>query len=161
VSARSTLEFSPGAAGPLLREDLSWQDGALCQYTDPESFFVEKGGNSAPAKRVCRGCDVRVTCLQWALDNREPFGILGGLSEMQRRDVLQRGLSAADAIAEDDAKRLQRAQKSAEAIDRWRARERARLAETYAIPPNASAPAPQSRDEGGKFAAQESAANAA
>jgi WhiB family redox-sensing transcriptional regulator len=132
VKARSTLELSPGAAGPLLREDLSWQDEALCQYTDPESFFVEKGGNPAPAKRVCRSCDVRVTCLQWALDNREPFGILGGLSEQQRRGVLQRGLTAEDAIAEDDDRRMRKAgQISATQVAR-NARERQQRAEAAA-----------------------------
>lgn len=85
---RSALEFSPGAAGPLLRAgDLSWQDLGECQYTDPGLFFPEQGGSVRAAKRICRGCAVRVQCLEYALENREAFGVWGGLAERERRRV--------------------------------------------------------------------------
>ena len=92
-----------GAAGPVLAavpdpEDLgftdhdphspdalSWQDSALCAQTDPEAFFPEKGGSTREAKRVCRSCEVRAECLEYALENDERFGIWGGLSERERR----------------------------------------------------------------------------
>ena len=90
--ARSALIFSPGAAGPLfaddlLSDDLWWHELAACQYTDPEAFFPEKGGSTREAKRVCRGCEVRALCLEYALENNERFGIWGGLSERERRCV--------------------------------------------------------------------------
>lgn len=66
-------------------EELGWQDRALCAETDPEGFFPEKGGSAAQAKRVCRGCEVRAECLEYALANGERFGIWGGLSERERR----------------------------------------------------------------------------
>lgn len=50
----------------------------LCRETDPELFYPEKGGSTREAKRICRVCDVRPECLQWALDNDEPHGIWGG-----------------------------------------------------------------------------------
>ena len=64
-----------------------WQDRALCAQTDPEAFFPEKGGSTREAKRVCRSCDVRTECLEFALENDERFGIWGGLSERERRRV--------------------------------------------------------------------------
>lgn len=63
----------------------SWQDKALCAQTDPEIFFPDKGAPSQPAKTVCRSCEVRPECLEYALDNGEQFGVWGGLSERERR----------------------------------------------------------------------------
>jgi WhiB family redox-sensing transcriptional regulator len=65
----------------------SWADLALCAQTDPEAFFPEKGGSTREAKRVCRSCEVRAECLEYALENDERFGIWGGLSERERRRV--------------------------------------------------------------------------
>lgn len=71
-------------------EDLLWMDNALCRQTDPEAFFPEKGGTTALAKAVCRHCEVRADCLQYALDNDERFGVWGGLSERERRRLKKR-----------------------------------------------------------------------
>ena len=68
-------------------EELAWQDQAECQYADPESFYPDKGGSSADAKAVCMACSVRVACLEYALARDERFGIWGGLSERQRRNI--------------------------------------------------------------------------
>ena len=68
-------------------DDLGWQDRALCAQTDPEAFFPEKGGSTREAKRVCRSCEVRAECLEYALENDERFGIWGGLSERERRRI--------------------------------------------------------------------------
>jgi len=62
-----------------------WTEFAECQYTDPETFFPEKGGSTRPAKRICAGCEVRADCLEYALENDERFGVWGGLSERERR----------------------------------------------------------------------------
>jgi WhiB family redox-sensing transcriptional regulator len=70
---------------------LAWQDRALCAQTDPEAFFPEKGGSTREAKKVCRACDVRAECLEYALAHDERFGIWGGLSERERRR-LKRGI---------------------------------------------------------------------
>lgn len=59
----------------------------LCAQTDPEAFFPEKGESTAAAKRTCLACDVRVECLQWALDTGERFGVWGGKSERERRAI--------------------------------------------------------------------------
>lgn len=60
---------------------------ALCQNTDPELFYPEMGESSVDAKRVCRRCDERTDCLQWALDHQERWGIWGGLGPGQRQQL--------------------------------------------------------------------------
>jgi WhiB family redox-sensing transcriptional regulator len=67
-----------------------WKLRGLCSQTDPAIFFPDHGGDPAligAAKRVCMACEVRVECLQDALDNDERFGIWGGLTERQRRRI--------------------------------------------------------------------------
>lgn len=63
----------------------SVQERGSCAETDPEAFFPEKGGSTKEAKRICDSCEVRIECLEYALDNNERFGIWGGLSEKERR----------------------------------------------------------------------------
>jgi WhiB family transcriptional regulator, redox-sensing transcriptional regulator len=75
-------------------EELGWQDRALCAQTDPEAFFPEKGGSTREAKKVCRSCEVRAECLEYALEHDERFGIWGGLSERERRRLKRQAMSA-------------------------------------------------------------------
>ena len=89
--------------------DTNWQASAACRAVDPELFFPETtdaqlngardeerdeaaaseslvGRQVAAAKAVCRGCPVRERCLVEALE-RLPYGIAGGLTEQERREV--------------------------------------------------------------------------
>jgi WhiB family redox-sensing transcriptional regulator len=66
-------------------DERSWQDQANCLGVDPDLFFPERGASTREAKEVCRGCVVRLDCLEYALANGEKFGIWGGLSERERR----------------------------------------------------------------------------
>lgn len=68
----------------------SWQTSALCAQTDPEAFFPEKGGSTREAKCVCKVCEVRQECLEYALTQDERYGIWGGLSERERRKLKRR-----------------------------------------------------------------------
>jgi len=67
--------------------DRRWQERANCLGVDPDLFFPERGASTREAKSVCRGCDVRLECLEYALGHGEKFGIWGGLSERERRRV--------------------------------------------------------------------------
>ena len=80
------------APGPGRR----WQDAALCAQVDPDLFFPEKGGSTLEAKRICRACDVRAECLDYAVEHEDitAHGIWGGLSERERR-VIKRTLRRA------------------------------------------------------------------
>jgi WhiB family redox-sensing transcriptional regulator len=75
------------AATPLFRVGvaLSWHDKAACAEIDPEIFFPDQSGSTGAAKRICRGCDVRAECLEYALANGELWGVWGGLSARERR----------------------------------------------------------------------------
>ena len=64
-----------------------WQDYANCLGVDPDLFFPERGASTREAKEVCRGCVVRLECLEFALVNGEKFGIWGGMSERERRRI--------------------------------------------------------------------------
>ncbi|GMU79261.1 MAG: hypothetical protein AMXMBFR46_20540 [Acidimicrobiia bacterium] len=64
-----------------------WQERANCLGVDPDLFFPERGASTREAKSVCRGCEVRGDCLEFALAQGEKFGIWGGLSERERRRV--------------------------------------------------------------------------
>jgi len=68
-------------------DDHAWQDHANCLGVDPDLFFPERGASTREAKEVCRGCEVRHDCLEFALQNGEKFGIWGGLSERERRRI--------------------------------------------------------------------------
>lgn len=67
--------------------ELGWQDRALCAEVDGDAWFPEKGGSTRQAKKVCRSCEVRAECLEYALAHDERFGIWGGLSERERRKL--------------------------------------------------------------------------
>ena len=64
--------------------DAGWRDRAVCAQTDPDAFFPESGGSTREAKKVCRGCEVRAECLEFALETHERWGVWGGLSERER-----------------------------------------------------------------------------
>jgi WhiB family transcriptional regulator, redox-sensing transcriptional regulator len=91
VITTGTSQLPPTPAADVTGE-LEWQERALCAQTDPEAFFPEKGGSTREAKRVCMACEVRVQCLDYALENDERFGIWGGLSERERRRVKKRAV---------------------------------------------------------------------
>jgi WhiB family redox-sensing transcriptional regulator len=79
-------------------DEEEWQDRALCQETDPEAFFPEKGGSTREAKRICGVCEVKRECLDYALQHQERFGIWGGLSERERRRMQRRAIPDAPVI---------------------------------------------------------------
>lgn len=87
-TARSLMEgiFNLGY-GTSAPEDLSWMEDALCAQTDPDIFYPEKGGSTAPATSICRGCGVRAQCLEYAIRNDIRHGIWGGTSDNDRKRI--------------------------------------------------------------------------
>ena len=64
-----------------------WMRDAACINVNPDLFFPERGESVSEAKAVCRGCDVRSDCLEYALRTNEQHGLWGGLSARERRKV--------------------------------------------------------------------------
>ena len=61
-----------------------WVDRARCREVDPELFYPEAEGASTrnwmyrQAVTICRSCEVRQQCYEYARDNNEMFGVWGG-----------------------------------------------------------------------------------
>src|ERR687892_1822506 len=84
---RRTLGHNKTKGGFVLTE---WRETARCKEMDPDLFFPV--GTTGPAllqieaaKAVCRQCDVREECLQYAIDSNQEYGIWGGMTEEERR----------------------------------------------------------------------------
>lgn len=73
------------------RVDVQWQQQAACVGTDPEVFFPgEKVRITVGVRRICEGCDVRAACLEYALAQGEWFGVWGGCSADERRNLARK-----------------------------------------------------------------------
>ena len=76
----------------------TWHLLAACRVDTAVHFFPpnhferkpEKDRRESAARAVCHGCPVRLECLEHALRAPEPYGIWGGLNELQRRRVQRR-----------------------------------------------------------------------
>jgi WhiB family redox-sensing transcriptional regulator len=80
----------------LLTGELAWQDDANCKGANADLFFPERGASTRTAKGICRECQVRVECLEFAITTGEKFGIWGGMSERERRRVRKERQIAAE-----------------------------------------------------------------
>lgn len=75
--------------------DESWLERAACRGTNPDRFFVRGAAQARPAQQLCRSCEVKDACLEYALANDIDFGVWGGLTERQRRTLQRRQYAAA------------------------------------------------------------------
>ena len=85
--------FYKDPAYEKFQEAIDGEPDLPCQSW-PELFFPEPGPgrNGDPgteAKRLCRGCPIRLQCLDYALTANEEYGIWGGLGPKER-DRLKR-----------------------------------------------------------------------
>ena len=65
-----------------------WPSQGACRGEDPDALFVQ-GAAQQQAKQVCLSCPVRSECLAHALDTRTEFGVWGGTTERERRQLLR------------------------------------------------------------------------
>jgi WhiB family redox-sensing transcriptional regulator len=66
-----------------------------CAGTDPEIFFPTPAGNqhtttTYQAIRICRRCPHVDACLEWAVGTGQDYGIWGGTTAAQRRQLSTR-----------------------------------------------------------------------
>ena len=66
-----------------------WQERSACYGLDPEVFFPTTEEEAGLALSYCNACTVRETCLAWALQNGERYGVWGGTTEQQRRRLMR------------------------------------------------------------------------
>lgn len=72
--------------------DDGWMVKGACYHTnDPDKFFPETTQglkvDANPAKRVCKTCPVKVSCLFYAIGHDEKYGVWGGLTMAERRRI--------------------------------------------------------------------------
>ncbi len=90
---------------------MSWQDEAECLGMDPKLFnpdiiddegeewfddgtIWEAFGDTShfydKAREICAACPVRAQCEEYALANKERYGMWGGLTPIERRRIERR-----------------------------------------------------------------------
>ena len=72
-----------------VREDKAWLERGACRGLDPQVFYPDDEDDASAAKRICAECQVRVTCLEYALSFREKDGVWGGATERERRRIIR------------------------------------------------------------------------
>jgi WhiB family redox-sensing transcriptional regulator len=68
---------------------MTWHKHAACIGTDPNIFFPVRGDTPTVkvAKAICKGCPVRIKCLTDAMQTGEKYGIRGGFTAQERREM--------------------------------------------------------------------------
>jgi WhiB family redox-sensing transcriptional regulator len=92
-------------------EERRWRDDAACRSVDPSLFFPAGVTGLAAiqiteAKAVCATCPVRVPCLDFALATNQEYGIWGGTSEEERREMRRAARAARRSAAESPRPRV-------------------------------------------------------
>lgn len=72
-----------------------WQLEALCRGNHAHLFFPpstfekkdDRQRREIRAKAICNVCPVEKICSSYALEIKEPFGIWGGMTEHDRKEV--------------------------------------------------------------------------
>jgi WhiB family redox-sensing transcriptional regulator len=75
---------------------VNWRNRGTCGPQDADRLFFAPDGEGIGARRrretrakaVCDRCPVIRICRQWSLDTRQEYGVYGGLSERERREIL-------------------------------------------------------------------------
>lgn len=65
----------------------AWQERAACRDEEPDVFFPDKANQDRAAKRICTGCVVQRQCLEFALEHGEEYGVWGGMTTTERKQL--------------------------------------------------------------------------
>lgn len=71
-----------------------WMEQALCAQTGPADFmwFPDKSERAySDARRTCAACMVKRSCLEYALDIDDQWGMYGGLTPNERKQLKRGG----------------------------------------------------------------------
>jgi len=77
-----------------LQQAIIENGGVECEQA-PDAFFLEeeykdpnKRYKTDVAKKICGDCPVRLLCLEYALEQKEVYGIWGGLTRAERQRLV-------------------------------------------------------------------------
>lgn len=79
----------------LMVPETEWRERAACLPLPGILFFgmddnespIERRAREEQAKSICATCGVRGQCLEYAIATKEPYGIWGGLTELERKSL--------------------------------------------------------------------------
>lgn len=78
-------------------DNYDWQMRGLCRGEDSAKFYHPDGERGraralreAMAKEICKHCPVLQECRNHALENREEYGIWGGMGEKEREILFRK-----------------------------------------------------------------------
>ena len=72
---------------------MTWQEEGSCRGVEPEVFFPISDDEAWRAKEICTVCAVMTECLAFSLQNRERYGVWGGVTERERQEMFRRGVA--------------------------------------------------------------------
>jgi WhiB family redox-sensing transcriptional regulator len=70
-------------------ERADWVADASCRGMNPDYFHPTKGVNINHIRQVCASCPVIEPCREMGIADHSLQGVLGGMSERERRNVRQ------------------------------------------------------------------------
>lgn len=85
------------------RKTTDWRlQGACSTHPEPDIWHAtgattQSRSDLDEAKALCNSCPVRQACQDWALTNREAYGLWGGLTEGERRRILRIRIAGGEA----------------------------------------------------------------
>jgi WhiB family redox-sensing transcriptional regulator len=87
-----TLQFTslPPALTAPIDDERPWVVFGACRDVKGNTFFPMTREESQRALAICSTCPVQLECLEYALEARERYGIWGGKTEKQRRQLLRK-----------------------------------------------------------------------
>ena len=69
-------------------DENEWQERGACRGIEVALFFPAVEHEAYEAKAICSMCPVRARCLEFALEQGERFGIWGGYTTLERKELL-------------------------------------------------------------------------
>lgn len=90
---------------PTVTADPKWRNRAACRDSDDPDLWFPIGdteiarAQTDEAIAVCRRCAAIASCLAWALESGQDFGVAGGMSEAERKALKRRAMRNAGKTA--------------------------------------------------------------
>ncbi|QSE93768.1 WhiB family transcriptional regulator [Rhodococcus pseudokoreensis] len=74
-----------------------WRESASCTSVGDYFFFAPESETDHArylrediARGICGGCAARHHCRRYSLETAQPYGVWGGLTEWERKEILER-----------------------------------------------------------------------
>lgn len=79
-------------------DKMDWQEDAACRKYENVVFFgpdqgeseLEKQAREMQAKSICHTCPVKESCLEFAMETNQKYGIWGGMTDKERASLKRR-----------------------------------------------------------------------